>query len=103
MSETTGRPYTLTNFCHVFAEVRAAAGLPADLQMRDLRRTALSEANAGGADTAGMQGLGGHKSVTSLPVYVVPTPGRSGAAQSARNEGRTEVAKLVASRVAKDK
>ena len=103
INENTGRPYTETNFCHAFAAVRKAAGLPGDLQMRDLRRTALSEANAGGATIPDMQGLGGHKGLQTLPVYIVPTPERSAAAQVARNEGRSKVARLVESRVAKDK
>jgi hypothetical protein len=41
----------MTNFTHVCAKLRDKAGLAPDLQVRDLRRTALTEANAGGATT----------------------------------------------------
>lgn len=95
LSEETDRPYTRTNMAHVFAKIRAAAGLPDALQMRDLRRTALTEANAGGATTGDLQGLGGHSTLQTLPVYVLPTSESSARAQRGRNEGRVKVAKMV--------
>lgn len=94
INENTGRPYTMTNFSHVFAEVRAHAELSPNLLARDLRRTVLSEANAGGATQGDMQGLGGHKSLNSLSIYVVPTEASAARAQGARNKGRAKVAKL---------
>lgn len=39
VSEATGKPYDEHHFRHVFAQDRKAAGLPPDLQFRDLRRT----------------------------------------------------------------
>ena len=72
--EATGRPYTETGFSHAFAKLRHRAGLPNDLLFRDLRRTALSEAGAGGATLHELQALGGHSTLTTLPRYVVPSP-----------------------------
>jgi integrase len=95
LNENTGKPYTMTNFSHVFAKLRDRAGLAPDLQFRDLRRTALTEANAGGATTGDMQGLGGHQSREMLSTYAVPTPESSSRAQRSRNEGRAKVAKLA--------
>lgn len=94
INENTGKPYTMTNFSHVFAAVRKHAKLSPKLLARDLRRTALSEANAGGATTGDMQGLGGHKSLSSLSIYVVPTEESAARAQDARNKGRAKVARL---------
>lgn len=39
VSENTHRPYQESDFQHAFAEMRNGAGLPADLQFRDLRLT----------------------------------------------------------------
>jgi site-specific recombinase XerD len=95
INENTGKPYTMTNFSHVFAAVRKRAGLSPNLLARDLRRTVLSEANAGGASQGDMQGLGGHKSLQSLSIYVVPTEASAARAQQARTRGRDRVAKLA--------
>ena len=97
ISEETGRPYAETGFAHVFARLRDAAGLPSDLKFRDLRRTALTEAGAGGATLHELQALGGHSTLTTLPRYVVPSP--EAADRAARKRGK--VAKAVAKPVAK--
>lgn len=47
--EATGRPYQKFHFGHEFARIRALAQLPAELQFRDLRRTAATELGAAGA------------------------------------------------------
>lgn len=39
VSESSGKPYTEYHFTHTFREIADAAGLPRDLQFRDLRRT----------------------------------------------------------------
>jgi hypothetical protein len=82
--ETTNAPWKLDHFRHEFARIRKAAGLPADLQYRDLRRTALTEAGAAGATDAELQAVGGHKSRDMLSTYVVPTPEMATAAQTKR-------------------
>jgi integrase len=83
ISEQTQRPYKVFNFSHLFAEIRAAAGLPDTLWFRDLRRTGLTEAGNGGASVTELQALGGHKTIQQLGAYVVPS---SDAARSASNK-----------------
>jgi hypothetical protein len=41
--ESTNRPWTADYFRHVFREIGGRAGLPAELQFRDLRATGLTE------------------------------------------------------------
>jgi len=41
INEITGKAYTEFNFNHVFREVADSAGIPKDLQFKDLRRTAV--------------------------------------------------------------
>lgn len=82
--EKTNAPWKLDHFRHEFARIRKAAGLPSDLQYRDLRRTALTEAGAAGATDAELQAVGGHKSRDMLSTYVVPTPEMAASAQSKR-------------------
>lgn len=83
ISERTKRPYKMHNFDHLFADIRAAAGLPKTLWFRDLRRTGLTEAGNGGASVTELQALGGHKTIQQLGAYVVPN---SDAARSASNK-----------------
>lgn len=85
-SEATGRPYKRDHFDHEFARIRKAAGLPMGLQARDLRRTALTEAGAGGATVAELQAMGGHKTMAMLPRYVLTTDEAARSAAQKRNK-----------------
>lgn len=70
--DRTGRPWTLSTFEHVFAEVRAAAarGLPeaglapmpgcAELLFRELRHAAVTRLHEAGVDDLGICGITGH-------------------------------------------
>ncbi|NLH69113.1 MAG: site-specific integrase [Brooklawnia sp.] len=51
----------------------AAAGLPADIQLHDLRRTALTLASEGGATTAELQRMAGHTTPNMAMHYQRPT------------------------------
>ena len=86
ISERTKRPYKVHNFDHLFADIRAAAGLPASLWFRDLRRTGLSEAGNGGATITELQALGGHKTIQQLGEYLVPDPAAARSAVQKRNK-----------------
>ena len=69
-------------FGRVFREIRSAAGLPSDLRFRDLRRTALTEVDAGGGQ---IHALSGH--TPGSPVikhYIVPSKDAARNAQAAR-------------------
>lgn len=72
VSETTGAPYQESAFQHLFAEIRAAAGLPADLQFRDLRRTLATALGAAGCTDDQIRAITGHKTRAVVAVYVRP-------------------------------
>ena len=84
VSEATSRPFSAFHFGHEFARVRKLAGLPEDLQFRDLRRTALTEAGDGGATDDELRAMSGHTSREILSTYVVPTGAQAQAAQRKR-------------------
>ncbi len=72
VSETTNRPYQESAFQHTFADIRDKAGLPADLQFRDLRRTLATALGAAGATEDQIMSITGHRSRSVLSVYVRP-------------------------------
>ena len=72
VSENTGRPYRESDFQHAFAEIRHAAGLPDDLQFRDLRRTLATALGAAGCTDDQIRSITGHKTREVLQVYVRP-------------------------------
>jgi hypothetical protein len=88
ISEASGQPYKGQAFRDAFATIRAKAGLPADLQYRDLRRTALSEiGDAGGTDDE-IRSVSGHRSRNVVSTYVVPTTTMARNAQAKRERAR---------------
>jgi integrase len=72
VSETTKRPYQESAFQHLFAELREGAGLPADLQFRDLRRTLATALGAAGCTDDQIRAITGHKTRNVVAVYVRP-------------------------------
>ncbi|WP_081505892.1 tyrosine-type recombinase/integrase [Azospirillum lipoferum] len=72
VSEATGRPYQKFHFGHEFARIRALAQLPAELQFRDLRRTAATELGTAGATDDEIRSVTGHRSRGVVAVYVRP-------------------------------
>jgi hypothetical protein len=95
VSEATKRPYVGDHFRHEFARIRTEASLPNDLQFRDLRRTALTNAGDNGATDDELRALSGHMSRDVLSVYVVPIGAQPGAAQRKRQRGRNKTAPKV--------
>jgi integrase len=71
--ESTGRPWHPDTFTHHFRDLMDAAGLPKDLQFRDLRPTAVTELKDAGADIIDMSTHTGHKTVTMARRYARPT------------------------------
>ena len=64
------KPYSEQNISRTFRKIMEAAGLPKDLQLRDIRRTVLTDlANHGATDTE-IMAYSGHKSRESLMPYV---------------------------------
>jgi len=88
VSEATGNPYREDHFRHEFARIRDAAALPADLQFRDLRRTALTNAGDMGATDDELRALSGHQSREVVKTYVVPSDAQARAAQRKRLQRR---------------
>ena len=63
-------PYTEKGIARTFRKIRTAAGLPSRLQLRDIRRTVLTDlANHGATDTE-IMAYSGHKHRDSLMPYV---------------------------------
>ena len=63
-------PYSEQNISRVFRQIMVEAGLPKELQLRDIRRTVLTDlANHGATDTE-IMAYSGHKSRESLMPYV---------------------------------
>ena len=72
--ETTQQPYDRRLYAKYFARIRAAAGLPSSLQLRDLRRTGATELAEAGATEDELKAQTGHKTREILSTYVRTTP-----------------------------
>lgn len=66
-------PYGLKEIANVFNQVKDKAGLPTELQARDMRRTAITEMVEAGVDLAGIMQVSGHQSPASVTPYMVNT------------------------------
>lgn len=71
--EVTGNPYDRFLYVKYFSKVRAAAGLPTHLQLRDLRRTGATEMAEAGCTEDELRSVTGHLSRNVLSIYVRPT------------------------------
>ena len=69
----TKKPYTLGHLSKTFRRIADAAGLPKDLQHRDLRRTVLTELADAGSTVNEMMSWSGHANASSLKPYTVNT------------------------------
>lgn len=78
-------PYTITGLNNYFDAICNAAKLPKHLQLRDLRRTAITETIENGADALQVMMLSGHQSVSSLQPYFVHTLKGAKTAQAIRD------------------
>ena len=70
---TTGEKWNSITFNHRMTPIRRAAGIPNELQLRDLRRTKITELAEAGATEDELRSISGHKSRQVLSVYVRPT------------------------------
>jgi integrase len=83
VSETTGRPYTEDNFVHLFREIATKAGLPDELQFRDLRRTAVVFLAEAGCSVPEIAAITGHSLRTSAQILETYLPRNSAMARNA--------------------
>ena len=65
--------YTLNEISKLINEVKDEANLPQELQVRDLRRTAITEMVEAGVDLVGIMQVSGHQSAQSVRPYLVNT------------------------------
>jgi len=63
------RPMSIQQMTAMLREVKDEAGLPEDLQVGDLRKTAIVQMIESGIDHLAIQSVSGHKSVASLNPY----------------------------------
>jgi len=63
------RPLTIVQMNTLLAEVKDTAGLPDDLRVGDLRKTAIVQMIESGVDHLAIQSVSGHKNVQSLNPY----------------------------------
>lgn len=72
-AEDTQRPYDRRRYNKIAARVRREAKLPAELQLRDLRRTGATEMAEAGCTEDELRSVTGHQSRDVLSIYVRPT------------------------------
>ena len=90
ISEATGLVWNRYTFGHEFRRIANLAGLPADLQFRDLRATAATELADGGASVIEMSTHSGHKTVQMARRYARPTSEQFRAAAGKRLAARNK-------------
>jgi hypothetical protein len=88
LRESTGRRWERHGFGHAFRAIARAAGIPDDLQFRDLRATTMTELSDAGADPIGASTHSGHQTVTMARRYARRTPEQFRAAADKRMERR---------------
>ena len=73
VSERLGKGYDRFSAYKLAARIRASAGLPKELQLRDLRRTGATEMAEAGCTEDELRSVTGHKGRGVLNTYVRPT------------------------------
>ena len=63
------RPLTVSQMTNLLGQVKASVGLPDELQVGDLRKTAIVQMIEGEVDHLAIQSVTGHKNVSSLNPY----------------------------------
>jgi integrase len=87
-STNTGKRWQRRNFTGTVRRIAAAAGLPADLQIRDLRRTGATEAASAGATPLELMAVGGWANQASIRPYLVQTLQQASSVQAKRDAYR---------------
>jgi integrase len=84
----TGRRWHRRNFAREVRAIARDAGIPDELQIRDLRRTAATEGASAGATPWEMMAVGGWQDQNSIRPYFVRTPEQAAAFQAKREAYR---------------
>ncbi len=77
-------PLQTNTFGPILREIKEACGLPEELKVGHLRKTAITEFVAAGVDSTGIMQVTGHKNISSLNPYMKHTYEGARTAQSAR-------------------
>jgi len=77
-------PYSVSKMNELSRKIMEEAKVPQTLQLRDLRRTAITESLEGGAEIIHIMQMSGHRSMHSLTPYIVHTLKGSTKAQEMR-------------------
>lgn len=85
----TGKRWQKRNLTGDARGIARLAGLPEDLQLRDLRRTAATEAASAGATPWELMAVGGWQNPNSMRPYLVKTPEQAASIQAKREAFRT--------------
>jgi len=84
----TGKRYDRHDFNKKVRLIRRAVGIPEDIQIRDLRRTAATEGASAGATPSEMMAAGGWQNFSSIRPYLIHTPEQAAAFQAKREAYR---------------
>jgi integrase len=84
----TGKRWQRRNFTKTARMIARAVGIPDDLQIRDLRRTAATEGASAGATPWEMMAVGGWQNQASIRPYFVGTPEQAASFQLKREAYR---------------
>jgi integrase len=84
----TGKHWQRRNFTGTVRRIAKAAGLPDDLQIRDLRRTGATEAASAGATPLELMAVGGWANQASIRPYLVQTVEQAANVQAKRDAYR---------------
>ncbi len=82
-AETTRRPYTERHFQATFRRIADVAGLPRDLEYRDLRRTAVVRLAEAGCSVPEIAAISGHELKRTLQILETYLPRNATMAQHA--------------------
>lgn len=93
VSEATKRPWNRHAFGHEVRRIARAAGIPDDLQFRDLRATALTELSDAGVDVIPMSTHSGHQTTQMARRYSRPTTDQFRLAADRRRDHLAAVSK----------
>jgi integrase len=93
-----GKRWHKRNIARAVRIIARSAGLPDELQIRDLRRTAATEAASAGATPWEMMAAGGWQNPASIMPYLVWTPELAGSFQAKREAYRAAKTKKAASK-----
>jgi integrase len=91
----TGRRWQRRNFTGTVRRIAEAAGLPTDLQIRDLRRTGATEAASAGATSLELMAVGGWVNQASIRPYLVQTLEQASSVQAKRNAYRRRQGRIA--------